>query len=219
MNRNRAGMPKRPLLLALAGLMAATSLPARAQIAPGNGPIDFTADQLELVDAQHLAIWKGNVQVVQNGNRLVSDVLNVYYTGKPAQPGATAAPAKSAAPTPSAGLGSNWGDVDHLVADGHVFYVSPEQTARGDHALYEAAPDTITMTGDVVVVQGQNVVKGDKLVIDVKTNHANLISNVQGRNHPERVRGVFYNSGNATASGNAAPGAAAPPAGAAKPAK
>jgi lipopolysaccharide export system protein LptA len=214
MKRMSAGQLQHIAVLAACAALALPIVPARAQIAPGNGPIDFTADQLELIDAQHLAIWKGNVQVVQNGNRLVSDVLNVYYTGRPAQPGAPVAPAKpAAAPGAPAGIGSNWGDVEKLVADGHVFYVSPEQTARGDHALYEAAPDTITMTGDVVVVQGQNVVKGDKLIIDVKTNHANLVSNVQGRNHPERVRGVFYNSGNAT------PAPGAPAAGSAKPSK
>ena len=37
-----------------------------------------------MVDAQHLAIWRGNVEAVQDGNRLVSDTLNVYFSGKPA---------------------------------------------------------------------------------------------------------------------------------------
>jgi lipopolysaccharide export system protein LptA len=191
--------------------LALSPLAAHAQIAAGNGPTDVTADQLELVDAEHRAIWTGNVQVVQNGNRLVSDVLNIYYSGKAAD-AAAAKPAPAAKPglANPASLGG-WGDVQKLVAEGHVFYVSPDQTARGDHAVYEATPDTITLTGNVVVVQGQNVVKGDKLVIDVKTNHANMVSNVQGKNHPERVRGVFYNSANATAPSAPAPGAAAAP--------
>ena len=157
---------------------------AHAQLASGKGPMDVTADQLEMVDAQHLAIWRGNVEALQDGNRLVSDVLNVYFSGKPS-PGAPAAPAAGGA------VGSDWGDVERVVA-----------------AVYEAVPDIITMTGNVVLVQGQNVVKGDTLVIDEKTNHANVVSNVQGRNHPERVRGVFYNAKTATAP---AAGASAPP--------
>jgi lipopolysaccharide export system protein LptA len=52
-------------------------------------------------------------------------------------------------------------------------------------------------------VQGKNVTKGDKLVIDVKTNHAVLTSTAQGRNRPERVRGVFYNANAATGPGAA----------------
>jgi lipopolysaccharide export system protein LptA len=192
-----------------AALLAAGA--AQAQLASGKGPIDVTADQLEMVDSQHLAIWRGNVEALQNGDRLVSDVLNVYFSGKPAAtPGQPAAPA---APASSSGVGSDWGDVQRLVAEGHVFYVSKDQTARGDHAVYEAVPDTITMTGDVVVVQGNNVTHGDTLVIDVKTNHAVLTSNVQGRNHPERVRGVFYKANNPaspSAPGSATTGSATP---------
>jgi lipopolysaccharide export system protein LptA len=45
----------------------------------------------------------------------------------------------------------------------------------------------------VVVVQGKNVARGDKMIIDRKTNHTTLISNATGRNNPNRVRGVFYN--------------------------
>jgi lipopolysaccharide export system protein LptA len=187
---------------------------ARAQIAAGNGPIDVTADQLEMVDAQHLAIWRGNVEAVQNGSRLVSDVMNVYFQGHGAGGQAKPKPAGQAGGV--ATVGSDWGSVQRLIADGHVFFVSTDQTARGNHAVYDLEPDTITMTGDVVVVQGENVVKGDKLVIQVKTGHADIISNTTGRSKPERVRGVFYNSNqSAPAAATPAPAPAAP----AKPAK
>jgi lipopolysaccharide export system protein LptA len=200
--------------LAAASLCGAalTAGAANAQLAPGNSnaPIDATADQLEMIDAQHLAIWRGNVEAVQDSSRLVSDVMNVYFDGK------SDAPMKPKTVTPSTGgvatVGSSWGSVKQLVADGHVFYVSTSQTARGNHLVYDALPDTITMTGDVVVVQGDNVIKGDKLVIQVKSGHADIISNATGRNKPERVRGVFYNA-NQPAPGQPAPAAA--PAGAA----
>jgi lipopolysaccharide export system protein LptA len=98
-----------------------------------------------------------------------------------------------------------------LVAEGHVFYASPDRSARSDHLVYEAAPDTITMTGDVVVVQnGQNVIGTDTLVIDVKTNNAHFSSNTQGRNHPERTRAVLYNSNNSQAAAPSKPAAGAP---------
>ena len=197
---------------ALAAALALAAV-ARAQLAPGGGPTDVTADQLEMVDAQHLAIWRGNVEAVQNGNRLVSDVLNVYFAGKAAPPaGAKPAPA---APKPGggpAGVGSDWGPVQRMVAEGHVYFVGQNQTARGEHAVYELEPDTITMTGDVVMVQGDNVVKGDKLVIQVKTGHADVVSDATGRNKPERVRGVFYNTGQTAPAGQQAPAAPAKPA-------
>jgi len=207
MKRNKTLVMRSFKTVALAAtalaLFALGANQALAQLASGKGPIDVTADQLEMVDAQHLAIWRGNVEAVQDGNRLVSDTLNVYFSGKPA-PGSAAAPQSQAAPAAGT-AGADWGDVERLVADGHVFYVSANQTARGEHAVYEAVPDLITMTGDVVLVQGKNVTKGDKLVIEVKTNHAVLTSIAQGRNRPGRVQGVFYNANSAGGSGAASP--------------
>ena len=35
------------------------------------------AEQLELIDAQHLAVWRGDVDAVRGTNRLRSDILNI----------------------------------------------------------------------------------------------------------------------------------------------
>ncbi len=166
-------------LLFSATLSAA--VPAAAQFASGGGPIDMSANELELVDAQHLAIWRGDVEALQGRNRMHADVLNIYFAGTPsADPKATS----TAAP------GRNWGKVQKVEAEGKVFFVSPTQTARGDHGLYQQGTDTITITGDVIVVQGQSVIHGDKLLINLKTNQATMVSNAPGG--AGRVRGVFY---------------------------
>lgn len=154
------------------------------------GPLDVTADTLDKFDDQHLVIYRGNVEAVQNGARLTCDVLNVYFEPTPPAAGG-AAPAKPSASTSTAQDG--FGQLKQAVAEGHVFYVTQTQTARGNHAVYDAAPDTVTMTGDVVVVQGQNVLRGDKMVMELKTGHTQVFANITGRNKPGRVRGVFYN--------------------------
>ena len=172
-----------------AGLLCAASLtlgaPATAQMAQGSGPIDLSANSLELVDAQHLAVWRGDVDAVRGTNRLRSDILNIYFNGKPGEDSASAS-SQGAAP------GRNWGKVDHMVAEGHVYYVSPTQNARSDHAVYEMAPDTITMTGDVIVVQGQSVIHGEKLIIDVRSGHATMAAAEDSRAPSGRVRAVIY---------------------------
>lgn len=165
------------LLLAATVLLAA---PAMAQLAASGGPIDISANELELVDAQHLAVWRGDVDALQGRSRLRADVLNVYFTGTPSK----GSDASAASP------GRNWGKVDHMEAEGHVFYVSPTQSARGDRAVYELASNTVTVTGDVIVVQGQSVIHGQKLVIDVKSGHATMAASTAAA--PERVRGIFY---------------------------
>ena len=169
--------------------------PAAAQFASGGGPIDMSANELELVDAQHLAIWRGAVDALQGQNRLRADVVNIYFNGKAS---AGAASGSGAAP------GRNWGKVDHMVADGHVYFVSPTQNARGDHAVYDLGPDTITLTGDVVVEQGQSVIHGAKLIIDVHTGHATMASTGQASASSGRVRGIFYPNEQQNGSGGAA---------------
>ena len=172
-----------------AGLLLASGLllgaPAHAQFSANGGPIDITADQLELVDADHLAVWRGAVEALQDRNRMHADQLKVYFEG---QPGSGQGSGGSAAAAP----GRNWGKVKRVEAEGNVFFITPSQTARGDHGLYEMGANAITITGDVIVAQGQSVVHGDKLIIDTKTNKATMVSTAHGRGAPGRVRGIFY---------------------------
>ena len=155
---------------------------AAPTLGAGNGPIDITADQLEVVDAENRAVWRGNVEAIQGTSRLRSPSLTIYF--------AKAAPGAAASSGPAPGLG--WGQIQRMEADGPVYYVTPQQNARGDHATYDAATNTIVMTGNVVLVQDKNVVQGDHLEINTLTNHSTLISNPQGPR--KRVRGVFYSN-------------------------
>jgi lipopolysaccharide export system protein LptA len=167
-----------------AGLVLTTCLwavQASAQLAPGSGPIDMSADELELVDTNHTAIWRGAVDAIQGQNRMRANQVTLIFSGR-GRAGSTSAGAP----------GKNWGDVQRMEAEGDVFFVSPQQRARGDRAVYELASGNLVMTGNVIVAQGESVVKGDKLIIEVKTGHATMVSAAQGRGAPGRVRGVFY---------------------------
>jgi len=155
----------------------------------GGGPIDISADELEVIDAESRAIWRGNVEAIQGTNRMRAPVLNVMF----ANTGAGGA------------AGAGWGPIQRMEADGPVYYVTPQQNARGDRAVYEAATNSLIMIGNVVLVQDKNVVQGDRLTIDTRTNHATLVSDAQGR-AGRRVRGVFYQGQNG-AEGAQAPAA------------
>ena|SRR5665213_3502578 len=188
------------LSLACGGLLLCGH--AVAQIAPGSGdkgPIDFSGESAERQDDKHLTIWhsspaSGPVEVDQNGARLVCDTLYIYSYGPGEGPNAQAkpTPAKTAPAPGGADDGTSAESIKQLVAEGHVFYVTQDETVRGEHMVYDAEPDTITMTGNVVAVQGKNVARGDKMVIDRKTSHSTMVSDVTGRNKPNRVRAVIY---------------------------
>jgi lipopolysaccharide export system protein LptA len=81
---------------------------------------------------------------------------------------------------------SQTGD-SRLEATGNVYFVTPDQTIRGDRATYDTASGDIVVTGDVILTQGENVMTGGRLTYNVRTESAH-IEGGEGR----RVQGVFY---------------------------
>jgi lipopolysaccharide export system protein LptA len=154
-----------------AGAAAATLAAgaAHAQISPNKGPLDITGDSMEVHDPQHLIIWKGRVEALQDQDRLRSDLMNIYYKSAPKTPGA---PKTAAAAGP--GAPGEFGSVDRMEAIGNVYFVTPTQVAKGDKAVYTSADDTIVVTGDVVLTQGENVGRGSRLVINLATGNSTL---------------------------------------------
>ena len=71
------------------GLIAAG--PAAAQLAQNSdAPVDITADELEVINAQCLATYSGGAEALQDTVRLRADVLKIYYKPNPsAKPGGT----------------------------------------------------------------------------------------------------------------------------------
>lgn len=163
---------------AAAALLALVPAAALAQLETGSSaPVDITADEGEVVNSQCLSIWRGDAEALQGASRLRARQISVY-----------AAVRSDAAPNAQGRCGAT----QRLEAEGDVYYVTAAQTVRGDRAVYVASTDTITITGGVVVVQGSNVARGDRMTVQVKTGQVQLESNAKGRGAQGRVRGVFY---------------------------
>lgn len=162
--------------------LALTAGAANAQLSPGGGPLSVSADNLEVLDAQSQAIYRGNVEAIQNRNRLRADTMTLFFG------------ARGGAATQN--LAGNMGDFERLEATGDIYFVSTgadgqtTQVIRGDRAVYVSATDTVTVTGNVILTQGQNVLQGTTLVLDNRTGRATLDA-APGQNNG-RVRGVFY---------------------------
>jgi lipopolysaccharide export system protein LptA len=160
-------------------------------------PIDITADQGEVDNSQCLAVWRGAAEALQGDTRLRADSISVYSHSKK-DAGSNGQPA--------------CGGTDKIVAEGHVYYVTPQQHVRGDRAVYTEANDEIVVTGDVIVVQGDDVARGEKLTIDTNTHIARMEGQATGAGQPGRVRGVFYPDKNTTAGQPGATTRTTPPA-------
>jgi len=165
-------------LAALAGAWpAAAQAPAPAASA-SDQPLDIEADEAETHQADCILVWRGRVEALQAGARLRADTMTGHLDKK-AGGGAAG--------------GSSCGAINTVEAKGSVYYVSATgDRARGDAALYDAASNTVTMTGDVIAVQGQNVMRGSRMVFNTKTGEGQMQGQSTGRNKSGRVRGVFY---------------------------
>lgn len=170
-----------PVLLAGFGGGAAMAQTTATGGNNSSAPVDISADEQEVINSQCKTIFRGAVEVLQDKARMRAATMTVYNRRK--------VPGKTSSPTGN----NDCGDVDRVEADGNVFYVTPEQTVRGDHAVYDYATDTIVVTGDVVAVQGQDVARGDRMTIKTKTNDVKMESNATGRGKT-RVRAVLYPS-------------------------
>lgn len=172
-----------------------------------NEPIDIESDVLVVHDAQKYATFKGNVKAVQGTTTLRSRELDVHYVGSgsdsltkgPDTTGSTPAPAPAPAPAatgdtkPSGvGLGANNGtQISKIEARGEVVITSDQdQTTTSDWALYDVPAQLVTVGGNVVLMQGKNVLKGDRLVIDLKTGESRF-ENKGNTAAGGRIRALF----------------------------
>jgi len=167
----------RPAFLA-AAMAAALAVPAAA--APNqptlkhnaDQPIQIDADNLEVEQNRQLATFRGNVDAKQGDIRLRAQQLKVWYRS---------------GETPKGAAADVGGSIVRIDALGQVLVSSPQETARGDVGVYDVASREITLTGEVVLTRGENVIRGQKLVMDMDTG----VSRMQGGAGGGRVRGLF----------------------------
>jgi lipopolysaccharide export system protein LptA len=181
-------------------------------------PIQIEAASLEMRDKKKEATFSGNVKVVQGDTTMTSKVLVVFYESS-GQGAAQAAPAPNTktakqAPAQSAPMQSSTpgpggaSSIKRLEAKGNVVVTQKDQVVTGDTAVFDTKTNLITMLGGggggaVVLTQGKNVLRGDRLLVDMTTG----VSRVESESG--RVQGLFQSS-NQNATGPTTPGGPAP---------
>jgi lipopolysaccharide export system protein LptA len=138
-------------------------------------PVHIEAASLEVRDKDKVATFAGDVRVQQGDTNMRCKSLVVYYeqdavTGKEAGKGG-AQPMVSATPGPG---GSQ--QIKRLEAHGGVVVTQKEQTATGDQGIFDMKSNTVTLTGNVVMSQGKNVLRGERLMVNLVTG----VSRVDG---------------------------------------
>jgi lipopolysaccharide export system protein LptA len=150
-------------------------------------PIQIEAASLEMRDKKKEATFAGNVKVVQGDTTMTSKILVVFYdstsspgTPPPANPKGKSAPLQSATPGPA---GSS--SIRRLEAKGSVVVTQKDQVVTGESAVFDTKANLITMAGGVVLTQCKNVLRGDRLLVDMTTG----VSRVESDSG--KVQGMF----------------------------
>lgn len=152
-----------------------------------DAPIEIEADTLEVEQNAQTATFIGNVVAVQGTIRLRADRLIVTYAQK-------ADDAPSSDDETEDGTGGT--EITRIDAKSNVHVMSEDdQSASGDWALYMVADENITMGDTVVLRQGENVIRGQRLNIDLNSGQARVEGGVTATDteNPSsgRVRGLF----------------------------
>ncbi|HEY7662272.1 MAG TPA: LptA/OstA family protein [Xanthobacteraceae bacterium] len=173
--------------LALALALAAGEAGAQKSQGPPNAlqgfsqnrdePVKIRAASLELREKDKMATFTGDVYVQQGDTEMRCKSLVVFYEEESAPK-----PGKSTVKAADPGPGGER-QIRRIEAKGDVIVVQKDQNASGDAATFNMRENTVTLVGNVVVTRGEDVLRGQRLVVDLTSGVSKMD---QGR-----VEGLF----------------------------
>ncbi|MEA2905220.1 MAG: lipopolysaccharide export system protein LptA [Alphaproteobacteria bacterium] len=127
-------------------------------------PVRIQSASLEVRDKQQLAIFSGDVHVVQGDTDMKCKILHVYYDNNASGEAAKGGVKKAAQPGPA-----NQQQIRRMEAKGGVILTQKDQVATGDSGEFDMRANTVTLIGNVVMTKGHDVVRGQKVTVDLTT--------------------------------------------------
>ena len=115
-------------------------------------PIEILADTMEWNKQLGQAIAIGNAKAIQGESIIKADKI-IAVLDK-----------------------SNNQKITQLLANGNVKFLKDKQLATGDKAVYYLNQDKVIITGNVKLERNNNIVKGEKLIIDFLTGLSKMES-------------------------------------------
>ena len=116
-------------------------------------PVEVTADTLSVNQTAGNAVFTGNVLIVQGPMRLQAQSVQVEYGN------------------------AERSRISRLIATGGVTLVTATEAAEAREAVYDVAKGTVDMRGEVLLTQGQNVLSGQHLTVDLTSG----VGQMEGR--------------------------------------
>ena len=123
-------------------------------------PIEILADTMEWNKQLGQAIAIGNAKAIQGESIIKADKIIAVLDKTDNQ------------------------KIKKLLANGNVEFLKDKQFATGDKAIYHLDQDKVIITGNVKLERDNNIVKGEKLIIDFLTG----LSKIEGSRSNQKVK-------------------------------
>lgn len=117
-------------------------------------PVEVTSDSLNVSQTDNTAVFEGDVVIAQGAMRLAAPRVLVVYL-------------------------ADQSGIERLQATGGVTLVSGEDAAEAARADYNITTGMIELRGDVLLVQGDSAITGDKMVVDTGAGTARVTGRVK----------------------------------------
>ncbi len=143
-----------------------------------NAPIEITARALDVRDQRSVARFDGNVRARQGDLRLSTPKLTAMYIGRiglfaPDNAKRTKQPAMK---------------LRYIRASKPVTVTSGDDTkATGERAEFDLLANKVTLAGNVILQQGRQIIRGERLIIDLKTGRSRMKNAAPDKNTAESL--------------------------------
>ena len=138
------------LLLPLSVFAAPEALPK------DRGPVEVTADHLEVDDQKQLLVFSGNAVATQDDVTIHGNRLTVKYTGEKRE-------------------------ISQVIAEGAVRIMQGERVATGEKAVLYHLEERIVMTGSPKVSEGDSFVQGQEITLYLNDRRSIVTGGAGGR--------------------------------------
>ena len=144
-----------------------------------SGPIEVVADRMEAYQEKRMIVFSGNTVATQGDIKLKTDRLSIYYKKSDEKKEKTGKHDMTVA-----------GDLEKIELQGNVVVTQNDLSATSEAAVYYSDGAKVIMTGNPVLQQGKNVIKGCRVVIFIDENRGEVQKCETGS--PGRVTAIIH---------------------------
>ena len=125
--------------------------------------IKIISNKLEIIRAENISIFSGNVYAIEGNLEIWSEKL-IMTSSKDEK------------------------EIKEINAHGNVKIIREELSINGDKARYDPIQNKLFVFGKVEVLQNQSIILCDKIVVDLENS-----SSIMSSNSNERVEALIFN--------------------------